>query len=306
MGWKDYLAHCQCGDRQTAASLPLFYHEIVECMAEGASPFLDFANNLRRLTEKKGAIAQVCRDLGMNRQQFNKYLSGTTLPSPQTLRKLADYFGVNQRAMFSPVEAPHQLPGLEQLDSRIAKALLGILSGSTHTQFREGCYMIYYPWLGSPKEIMRAVMVVFKVGEQTLFRRYTRLAAGDRVRVSGSFSRHEGIIIENMGRVFLLAKNMRGAGELSLQSFGSSTTVSNEIISGLALIFTPWQEPTATRVTIDYHGTRGAFRNAIRLCGVVPGSTPSISDIIKRSVLESVSFPTPQLFPFQIFDKAHP
>jgi transcriptional regulator with XRE-family HTH domain len=306
MGWNNHLAHCQCGDRQTAANWLSFYHVIVEGMAEGASPFLDFANNLRRLTEKKGAIAQVCRDLGMNRQQFNKYLSGTTLPSPQTLQKLADYFGVNQRAMFSPVEAPHQLPGLEQLDSRIAKALLDILSGSTHTQFREGCYMIYYPWLGSPKEIMRAVMVVFKVGELTCFRRYTRLAVEDEIRSRTSIGRHDGIIIEKLGRTFLLARNTRGAGELSLQSFGPATTVSNEIISGLALIFTPWQEPTATRVTIDYHGTRDAFRNAIRLCGVVPGSTPSISDIIKRSVLEPVSFPTPQLFPFQIFDRAHP
>jgi transcriptional regulator with XRE-family HTH domain len=306
MGWKDYLAHCQCGDRQTAASLSLFCHEIVECMAEGASPFLDFAINLRRLTEKKGAIALVCRDLVMNRQQFNKYLSGTTLPSPQTLRKLADYFGVDQRAMFSPAEAPHQLPGLEQLDSRIAKTLLDILSHSTNTQFREGCYMIYYPWLGSSKEIVRAAMVVFKAGEQTCFRRYTKLSVEGKGSARGAFGRHEGIIIEKMGRVFLLARNMLGAGELSLQSFGSATTIRNEIISGLALILTACQEPIATRVTIDYYGTRGAFRNAIRLCGVVPGSTPSISDIIKRSVLEPVSFPTPQLFPFQIFDKAHP
>jgi transcriptional regulator with XRE-family HTH domain len=275
-------------------------------MTNGTSPFLDFASNLRILTEKRGSIAQVCRDLGMNRQQFNKYLSGATLPSPQTLQKLADYFGVEQRAMFSPSDGPHPQSELLQLDSRVAAKLVDILAGSATTQFREGCYMIYYPWIRSSKEILRAVMVVFKVGELTCFRRYTRLAVEDQIRSRTSVGRHDGIIIEKLGRTFLLARNTRGAGELSLQSFGSASTVSNEIISGLALVFSPWQEPVASRVTIDYFGARDAFRHAIELCGVALGDSSNISDVIKRSVLEPVSFSTPHLFPFLVFDGIRP
>lgn len=279
---------------------------MVKDVAEGASPFLDFANNLRRMTGEKGTIAQVCRDLGMNRQQFNKYLSGTTLPSPQSLQKLADYFGVDQRAMFYPGEGSHPLSGLEQFDSRAVKILLDTLAGSAKTHFREGCYVIYYPWLRGSSDIVRAIMVVFKVGNLTCFRRYTKLAIDRQVRDRSTHSRHEGIVIESAGRSFLLARNMQGAREISLQSFGSSTTVSNDIVSGLAVLFSAWQEPFATRVTIDYFGPSSALRSAMKLCGVVPGTAPNVSEAIRRSVLEPVSFPTAQLFPFQVFDRIRP
>lgn len=256
------------------------------------------------MTERKGAIAQVCRDLGMNRQQFNKYLSGTTFPSPQTLEKLSDYFGVDQRAMFSPSEGA--LPGLEHLDHRVLKTLRDTLADSAKTQFREGCYLIYYPWLQSSTDILRAVMAVFKVGNLTCFRRYTKIAIDVQLHNRSAYSQHEGIIIESRGRCYLLAKNRHAAGEISLQSFGSSTTVDNDIISGLAVVFNPWQEPVAMRATIDYFGPLDAFRSAMKLRGVVPGATPNVSEIIRRSVLEPVSFSTAQLFPFQIFDRLRP
>lgn len=76
---------------------------------------LDFAKNLRAMTEKKGSIAQVCRGLVMNRQQFNKYLSGTSFPGPQTLEKLAHYFGVDQHAMFDHGEVHKKKIEIEAL-----------------------------------------------------------------------------------------------------------------------------------------------------------------------------------------------
>ncbi len=273
-------------------------------MTRGTSPFLDFANNLRRLTEKRGAIAQVCRDLGMNRQQFNKYLSGTTFPSPQTLEKLADYFGVDQRAMFSPAEGT--LPELGHLDRRALRILRDTLADSAKTQFREGCYLVYYPGLRGTTDIIRAVMAVFKIGNLTFFRRHTKFAAGRHSIGRSAYGQHEGIIVESGGCSYLLAKNRQGAGEISLQSFGSSTSVRNNIVSGLALVFNPWQEPVAMRVTVNYFGPLDAFKSAMKLRGVVPGTSPNISEIIRRSVLEPVSFPTAQLFPFQVFGRIRP
>jgi len=37
--------------------------------------------NLARLCEGKGSIAAVCRATQINRQQFNRYLSGETVPN---------------------------------------------------------------------------------------------------------------------------------------------------------------------------------------------------------------------------------
>jgi hypothetical protein len=195
---------------------------------------------------------------------------------------------------------------LGQIDNQILGALVNSLSSSAETQFREGCYIVYHPWLQLPTDIIRAVMIVFKVGNITCFRRYTKREMKGQARDSSTHSRHEGIVIENRGRVFLLAKNSRGTGELSLQSFGSSTTVSNDMITGLALVSTPWSEPLATRVTIDYYGPKNAFRSALKLCGLAPHGSTDVSEAIRKSVLDPINFHTAQLLPFEIFDILRP
>jgi transcriptional regulator with XRE-family HTH domain len=284
-------------------------------MDQSTSPYTDFAKNLRVMAEKKGPIALVCRELGMNRQQFNKYLSGTSLPAQATLEKIATYFGVDQRAMFNHFESQLGKIGLEdvkpllmlgQIDTSIADRIVQTLSGSVQTQLKEGCYIIYYPWLPAPTDIVRAVMVVFKVGKITCFRRYTRFAMKGQSSAQSARGQHEGIVIEQNGRTFLLGKNIQGFGELSLQSFGASTVADFSIMSGLALVITPWAEPLATRVTIDYFGSKESFRRALKFCGVVSGATSDISETIRRSILEPVSFPTAQLAAFQMFDFTRP
>ncbi len=60
--------------------------------------------NLRLICGHYRSIADVCRKLGMNRQQFNKYLSGTTVPSQNSLRKMAEFFELDT----SDFSLPHQ------------------------------------------------------------------------------------------------------------------------------------------------------------------------------------------------------
>lgn len=56
----------------------------------------DFPENLRSLCAERGSIAQVCRDIGINRQQFNRYLSGNGMPSAHTLRRIARHFSLTE------------------------------------------------------------------------------------------------------------------------------------------------------------------------------------------------------------------
>jgi len=59
-----------------------------------------FTTTLRELCNQKGSVNQVCRDLGINRQQFSKYLSGTNLPSAFMLQRLIVYFSVEPSHFF--------------------------------------------------------------------------------------------------------------------------------------------------------------------------------------------------------------
>lgn len=60
------------------------------------------AENLRLLTSYHKSVAEVCRQIGINRQQFNKYLNGTSTPSANTLQRICDFFGIEDYEILRP------------------------------------------------------------------------------------------------------------------------------------------------------------------------------------------------------------
>ena len=54
----------------------------------------NFQKNLRLLTTYAASIAEVCRRLEINRQQFHRYLSGAARPSARKMHRICDFFGV--------------------------------------------------------------------------------------------------------------------------------------------------------------------------------------------------------------------
>lgn len=53
-----------------------------------------FAENLRLLCSYEKSVSAVCRSVGINRQQFSKYLSGANQPSTNNLRRICDHLQV--------------------------------------------------------------------------------------------------------------------------------------------------------------------------------------------------------------------
>jgi hypothetical protein len=56
-----------------------------------------FAKNLRQLIEQNcdNNVSLTCREMGFNRTQFNRYLSGASWPRPDALIAIVEYFGVD-------------------------------------------------------------------------------------------------------------------------------------------------------------------------------------------------------------------
>ena len=61
--------------------------------------------NLRLLCSYGKSVSDVCRQAGFNRQQFNKYLNGHAAPSLTTLRRICDFFGVDDHEILLPHDA---------------------------------------------------------------------------------------------------------------------------------------------------------------------------------------------------------
>ncbi len=64
-----------------------------------------FGQNLKTLTAPYGSVSALCRELGINRTQFNRYLSGESFPRPDVLHQICRFFNVDARILLEPVEA---------------------------------------------------------------------------------------------------------------------------------------------------------------------------------------------------------
>lgn len=71
-----------------------------------------FGANLRTLSRDHASISALTRQLGINRTQFNRYLSGESFPRPDVLDKICSFFGVDARILLEPVDTLRAETGL--------------------------------------------------------------------------------------------------------------------------------------------------------------------------------------------------
>lgn len=63
-----------------------------------------FGANLRQLADQYPSISELSRQLGINRTQFNRYLSGESFPRPDVLDRICRFFEVDARILLTPVD----------------------------------------------------------------------------------------------------------------------------------------------------------------------------------------------------------
>lgn len=75
-----------------------------------------FGDNLKQLSQSYSSVAALCRDLDINRTQFNRYLSGESFPRPDVMHKICKFFDVDARILLEPIEQllPYESDLLEQ------------------------------------------------------------------------------------------------------------------------------------------------------------------------------------------------
>jgi transcriptional regulator with XRE-family HTH domain len=63
-----------------------------------------FGANLRILARQYPSISELSRRLGINRTQFNRYLSGESFPRPDVLDRICTFFDMDARILLEPVD----------------------------------------------------------------------------------------------------------------------------------------------------------------------------------------------------------
>lgn len=135
-----------------------------------------FGANLRILAHDYPSISELSRQLGINRTQFNRYLSGESFPRPDVLSRICAFFDVDARVLLEPVESIGK--ATDPLTGPFLREFLG--TGAQEVQeglFPSGFYRFSRRSFLDRSLFVSGVVWVFRDGKHTFVRGYEARAA---------------------------------------------------------------------------------------------------------------------------------
>ncbi|MWB77493.1 XRE family transcriptional regulator [Pseudooceanicola sp. 216_PA32_1] len=230
-----------------------------------------FGANLRKLSSNYPSISGLCRELGINRTQYNRYLSGESFPRPDVLQRICTFFKTDARILLEPVSELTPIsndllnhPEISQHMGRGATEL-------PESMFPNGFYYFSRRSFVDADMAVTGLVYVFRADNYTFVR---GLEAKDAMRQQGlptdPFTREfRGIVLKQEEGVAALMSR-RGAITCSFNFFsrvpafdnnfwvGYTTRTVAETIAGLRV----------TRMVFEYLGDRtGPVLKAARESG---------------------------------------
>ncbi|MFW2587154.1 helix-turn-helix domain-containing protein [Sagittula sp. SSi028] len=96
--------------------------------------------NLRQLSQRAVSISALCRELGINRTQYNRYLAGESFPRPDVLHRICTYFDVDARILLEPVDKVINADATTQMNAAVADYLGGSARPVAEEDFPSGFF----------------------------------------------------------------------------------------------------------------------------------------------------------------------
>lgn len=242
-----------------------------------------FARNLRTLSEARGSINHVCRQLGIHRQQFAVYLRGDRLPNKTTLARLSRYFGVPEDAFFVD---PSISAGNASPADDACKAIVDRIKGSPPS-LSPGLFQTFFwaPVLG--EDVVTALTVITEKDGVLAFRRLT--ASGERIDPTWSYVKgdHQGVVSERMGWIYFQGSNRMEPQEPSLLSV-KWAALSEPLLVGHGMVISHLG-PMIANVVLAQHPPSMTLLGAIRRTRVFNRADPKIA-LVRRFLSQPIVY----------------
>lgn len=253
-----------------------------------------FQQNLRLLCTYYSSIADVCRRLGINRQQFNKYLSGDANPSRHNLLRICEFFGVGEQDLNLPEDrfkyiintSPRDRERNLQFYSHMHNLDAILAHGQANMQPYEGYYHAYYPSGGQEGHLIRALLFVGKNNDRNYYTKristYHLEESGRRFKV---LYRYLGIPILLGERMYIHEYDTFGRDILTTTILYGAFRNRVDVLTGLQVGVAGRRslEPAAGNVVLQHLGRDISIRKALSECGIFHWQSGQIPDwVIQR------------------------
>lgn len=199
----------------------------------------------------------------MNRQQFNKYLSGRHLPSTRNLRLIANHFGVATATLFAnPSQVQDLVDGnyfetFEQLRmSPEVTAFLGTATVETKAVEGElvGVYDRYHYSSIYTRRILRSAFCIYSNGSLLSHYYIERFPSRDNPSKTAYVFKYHGFTVPIQGRVFTLDFESTQRNEMTFGIFSAVRRSSKRFMFGIAsgIAANMLRQPFSTRVVLHH------------------------------------------------------
>ena len=265
------------------------------------SVYKQFSENLVTLCAKHGSIAGVCRGTGINRQQFSRYLAGSSLPNEQTLSKIADFFEIPQASLFQAgLFAEDNRSGLKkaigslpEMPPDLAQICEIFLDKGNSKILQAGTYALYMPWLMQDGRIIRSTLAISNAKGLNQF---TTSISPDENGAPGSqlSGKIEGLMLEDKSRVIFFGHWTNWSRAFFVMSFDASNSPDQKTWHGLAMGYMPTGAPAAAKVIMEHVSTSHADLASVTNDGVMDVRDERISPHI-RPMLDDMMTSNPSM-----------
>lgn len=252
----------------------------------------DFSKNLRLLCSYYRSIAEVCRKIPINRSQFNKYLSGSSLPSNFILRQICDFFGVEEYEIFLPHE---QFSSIVQVRPKITSpsglekflpSVQGLRNQSDgRLEKYHGFYYETYFSMAFPGQILRNLVSIVVDDEGAHYQRIERVKPGEgRTRLCKS--RYRGFAFFLTDRIFMVDYEALTENEMTQTILYPTYKSQIDLLAGLkrGVSASDIREPACARVIYEYLGSHVNLRAALKKCGLYAADSNEIDETIRSRI----------------------
>ncbi|MFL1453406.1 helix-turn-helix domain-containing protein [Marinobacter sp. GN3S48] len=260
---------------------------------DDAGTHQDLAQNLRLLCSYYKSIAEVCRRLDINRPQFNRYLSGQHRPSANILRRLCDFFGVDEQEILLPHWQFQRLVRVRPVPEKKRQGnddtLLEHLDqlgqeGRNDIDRYLGYYYEYYLSMSTPGKLLQNLVCLERRGDQVVFQRTERMRPSKHEPYC--HNQYQGVAYLLTDRLFLVDYETLNRHEITQTILFPSFRNRLSRLTGLKIGVSDNSErmPCCARVLYEYLGPDVRVRKALASCGL----HDLREDALDPSILEAV------------------
>ncbi|WP_334174606.1 helix-turn-helix transcriptional regulator [Pseudoxanthobacter sp.] len=246
-----------------------------------------FAENLRLLCDRQGSISAICRKININRQQFNKYLSGLHVPSSQNLRIIANYFGLSPQILFSDPDefrtlidgnffhTMSRLGGLPEFSSFVSNIVMG---QDVDDSALVGVYDRYQYSSIYKGFVLRSAFCIYR--NQDFLRHYyiERFPSYDAPGKTEYVFKYHGFTLPVADRLFTLDVETIQNNELTFGVYAQVRRNTKKFMFGISsgIAATTFRQPYSTKVALHYRGPGMVTREHMKTLTVMDRNDPSI------------------------------